>query len=338
MGRYLAHTRTPLYASCTLTTGLKLEPPEGISMGRYTVRRLLQFIPVILGTLFLLHYLQTLSFQINGNPIRALFGDRQPPPETIEAMTRAYGLDDPCLEQTGQPLPRDVRRPPQELVAGNFGVRTSTASDVLDLIVARRPLHDQADLPRGRSSRPSSASSPACSPACARTSSPTTSCAISTMLVISVPIFVLGVLVQIFLGLYFGNWLRTREVPDALKAMFSVSYQEDYPWASLVIPAFVLGALSLGFIARLTRTSLIESLRSDYVRTARAKGLKPSRVVGVHALRNSPDPRRHLHRHRHRRPDGRRPHHRGHLQHPRASAGSSSARSATARPRSSWPW
>ena len=102
------------------------------------------------------------------------------------------------------------------------------------------------------------------------------------------PIFVLGVLVQIFLGLYFGNWLRDRErCPTRCKAMFSVSYQADYPWASLVIPAFVLGALSLGFIARLTRTSLIESLRSDYVRTARAKGLKPSRVVGVHALRNS---------------------------------------------------
>jgi ABC-type dipeptide/oligopeptide/nickel transport system permease component len=49
----------------------------------------------------------------------------------------------------------------------------------------------------------------------------------------------------------------------------------------------VLGAFSLGFIARLTRTSLIETLRADYVRTARAKGLTAPRVVGIHALRNS---------------------------------------------------
>jgi peptide/nickel transport system permease protein/oligopeptide transport system permease protein len=54
-----------------------------------------------------------------------------------------------------------------------------------------------------------------------------------------------------------------------------------------MIPGVVLGAFSLGFIARLTRTSLIETLRADYVRTARAKGLSRRRVVGIHALRNS---------------------------------------------------
>ncbi len=254
-------------------------------MGRYTARRLLQFIPVILGTLFLLHYLQTLSFQINGNPIRALFGDRQPPPETIANITRAYGLDDPCLEQTGNPCLGMFVDRLKNLATGNFG-QDFNGRDVLTLIVEALPFTLKmtflavlfeaiigivAGVLAGL-----------------RKDKLTDNVVrISTTLVISVPIFVLGVLVQIFLGLYFGNWLRTREVPDALKATFSVAYQEDYPWASLVIPAFVLGALSLGFIARLTRTSLIESLRSDYVRTARAKGLKQNRVVGVHALRNS---------------------------------------------------
>ncbi len=254
-------------------------------MGRYTVRRLLQFIPVILGTLFLLHYMQTLSFQINGNPIRAIFGDRQPPPETIANITRAYGLDDPCLEQTGNPCLGMFVDRLKNIASGNFG-QDFNGRDVIDLIVQALPFTLKltfmavvfetvigiiAGVMAGL-----------------RKDKLTDNLVrISTTLVISVPIFVLGVLVQIFLGLYFGNWLRSREVPDALKAMFSVSYQEDYPWASLVIPAFVLGALSLGFIARLTRTSLIESLRSDYVRTARAKGLKSSRVVGVHALRNS---------------------------------------------------
>jgi peptide/nickel transport system permease protein/oligopeptide transport system permease protein len=110
---------------------------------------------------------------------------------------------------------------------------------------------------------------------------------ISTTLVISVPVFVLGVLIQIGSGLYVGVWLRDNGAPEWLSAAFSVTYQVDHPWASLFVPGVVLGAFSLGFIARLTRTSLIETLRADYVRTARAKGLSRSRVVGIHALRNS---------------------------------------------------
>jgi peptide/nickel transport system permease protein/oligopeptide transport system permease protein len=109
----------------------------------------------------------------------------------------------------------------------------------------------------------------------------------STVLLISVPVFVLGVLMQILMGLYIGDWVRGLGAPPWVEAMFSVTYQPDFPWASLIVPGFVLCALSLGFIARLTRTSLIETLRSDYVRSARAKGLRNRRVVGIHALRNS---------------------------------------------------
>jgi len=55
----------------------------------------------------------------------------------------------------------------------------------------------------------------------------------------------------------------------------------------LVLPAIVLGTVPLGVIARMTRSSMLEVLSEDYVRTARAKGLSPLRVVGVHALRNA---------------------------------------------------
>jgi ABC-type dipeptide/oligopeptide/nickel transport system permease component len=254
-------------------------------MGQYTIRRLIQFIPVLLGTLFLLHYLQTLSFQLNGNPVRALFGDRQPPPETIEAITRSFGLDNPCLQRVGDPCVTMFFDRLADWARGDFGVDFNQ-QPVLDLITRAAPITIRltflailfetvvgilagilAALRKDRFAD--------------------NFVRISTVLVISIPIFVLGVLVQIFAGLYLGNWLRERGAPEWLQAMFSISYQGDYPWASLFIPACVLGALSLGFIARLTRTSLIESLNSDYVRSARAKGLKPGRVVGVHALRNS---------------------------------------------------
>jgi peptide/nickel transport system permease protein/oligopeptide transport system permease protein len=69
--------------------------------------------------------------------------------------------------------------------------------------------------------------------------------------------------------------------------MLNVGYDSEYPWLSLILPGLVLGSFSLAAIARLTRTSLIENLRSDYVRTAKAKGLTTSRTVGIHTLRNS---------------------------------------------------
>jgi len=55
----------------------------------------------------------------------------------------------------------------------------------------------------------------------------------------------------------------------------------------LILPAIVLGTVPLGVIARMTRSSMLEVLSEDYVRTARAKGLSPFRVVGLHALRNA---------------------------------------------------
>jgi dipeptide transport system permease protein len=55
----------------------------------------------------------------------------------------------------------------------------------------------------------------------------------------------------------------------------------------LILPAIVLGTIPLAVIARMTRSSMLEVLEEDYVRTARAKGLMPSRIIGVHALRNA---------------------------------------------------
>lgn len=55
----------------------------------------------------------------------------------------------------------------------------------------------------------------------------------------------------------------------------------------LILPAIVLGTIPLAVIARMTRSALLEVIREDYIRVARAKGLSPLRVIGVHALRNA---------------------------------------------------
>ncbi|HCU48859.1 MAG TPA: ABC transporter permease, partial [Micromonosporaceae bacterium] len=112
---------------------------------------------------------------------------------------------------------------------------------------------------------------------------------ISTVLVISIPVFVLGILIQQFITRDFGNLLRAQEwIPEVIsRGVFGSAYKQEFPFASLVIPGIVLGLLSLATTARLTRTSVQENLRADYVRTAKAKGLTHKRVIGVHTLRNS---------------------------------------------------
>ena len=61
-------------------------------------------------------------------------------------------------------------------------------------------------------------------------------------------------------------------------------------WQGKVLPVFALGLAPAGYAARLTRAAAVDTLQSDYVRTARAKGLRSSRVVGAHVLRNSSVP------------------------------------------------
>ncbi len=95
---------------------------------------------------------------------------------------------------------------------------------------------------------------------------------VSTTLVVSIPILVLGFMAQFTLGL---QW-----------PIFPIAGIQD-GWYSYVLPGLVLASGSVAYVARLTRTSMAENLRSDYVRTARAKGLKPSTVIGRHTLRNS---------------------------------------------------
>jgi len=96
-------------------------------------------------------------------------------------------------------------------------------------------------------------------------------CMALAMLGISIPNFVLGPLLILVFGLTLF-WL-----PPAL--------WNGFPSRNMVLPALTLSALYIAYIARLTRSGMLEVMRSDYIRTARAKGLSESQVVFRHALR-----------------------------------------------------
>ena len=96
---------------------------------------------------------------------------------------------------------------------------------------------------------------------------------VASLVVIAVPTFVLGFVLQFVVGVQLG-WAKP-----------TVGANAD--WGNLLLPAIVLGLVSFAYVLRLTRASVIENMNADYVRTATAKGLSRPRVVIAHILRNS---------------------------------------------------
>jgi len=257
-------------------------------LGTYVLRRLLQFIPTTLGALFLLHYLTSLGIQLTGNPVRAIFGDRTPTQAQMDALANSLGLGDACLQRVGDPCPAlfldrlqaiflhfdfgiNVNRRPVIEIVGDalpFTLKLVVIAIIFEAVVGITA-GVLAGLRNG--------------------GFVDYLVKITTVLMISVPVFVLGFAVRTFVNVHLGNWFRAGDMmPDWFsQGVMSPVYKPDYPWASLVIPGLVLGSLSLATTARLTRTSILENVRADYVRTARAKGLPRKRVIGVHTLRNS---------------------------------------------------
>lgn len=255
-------------------------------MGRYVARRLIQFIPVILGTMFLLHLLSVVTIQVVGDPVRALFGENAPPEEVIRQLQVQYNLDDACLQDTWNPcLSMFVDRMGQYL-QGDFGLNyqgrevttlvTERLGVTLRLTVIALLFETAVGITIGVLA------------GLRKDKIVDNTVRVLTSVLVAFPTFVFASLMLLLLGLKLGLFLRDSEwAPEWLGQMFQVGYNPDYPWLSLFLPGICLGAFSLAAVARLTRTSLIENLRSDYVRTARAKGLTTRRTIGVHTLRNS---------------------------------------------------
>lgn len=228
-------------------------------MGKYILRRLLQMIPVVLGSTFLIY---ALVFALPGNPVEGRCGERPCSAAYIAAFNREYHLDQPLLVQYVLYLGK--------LLQGDLGTNFY-GNRVLDELALRYPTTLKlaliavtfeivigivagvlAGIRRGRFID--------------------NLVLVSTLFVISIPIFVVGGVLQLVLGVRLG--------------LFPVTATQG-TLEQLVLPGFVLGSTSIAYVARLTRTSLVENLRSDFVRTAKAKGLTPSRIVTVHTLRNS---------------------------------------------------
>ncbi|CAN5450859.1 MAG: ABC transporter permease [Acidimicrobiia bacterium] len=228
-------------------------------MGRYLTRRFLHFIPVFFGATLLIF---ALVFVMPGDPIRALAGERAMPASVLQALTAEYNLDKPLWQQYGLYI--------TGVFQGDFGT-DFRGRPVSDLITQRLPITARLALVAFLFEMVIGLAAGIVA-GVRKQKFFDTLVLFSTLIVISIPIFVLGFLAQLLVGVRFG-----------LLPIAGISQG----WVSYILPGLVLGSVSLAYVARLTRTSLVENLRADYVRTARAKGLAPRRVIGIHALRNS---------------------------------------------------
>jgi len=228
-------------------------------MGRYIARRLLLTIPVLFGATFLIF---AMVYALPGDPIAALAGDRPLAPAVVAELKDRYNLNDPLIVQYAKyvaalaqgDLGTDFAGRP---VSGTVSERLPvTIKLALVAIVFEAIIGLVAGILAG----------------IRKDSFFDNLVLVSTIAVVSIPVFVLGFLSQITLGLKLN--------------LFPISGISEGLY-SYLLPGFVLAALSVAYVARLTRTSLVENLRNDYVRTARAKGLPRRTVIGKHALRNS---------------------------------------------------
>jgi ABC-type dipeptide/oligopeptide/nickel transport system permease component len=228
-------------------------------MGRYVARRLLLTIPVLLGASFLIF---AMVYALPGDPIRALGGDRPLAPAVVAQLRDEYNLNDPLWLQYVKYL--------GDLFQGDFGT-DFRGREVLDTILLRLPVTVKlaavaiffeivigvvAGVLAG----------------IRKNGFFDNVVLVASTLIVSIPILVLAFVSQYFFGLKWG--------------LFPTSGTSDGLY-SYILPGLVLASGSLAYVARLTRTSIAENMRADYVRTARAKGLQPKTVIVRHTVRNS---------------------------------------------------
>jgi ABC-type dipeptide/oligopeptide/nickel transport system permease component len=228
-------------------------------MIRFVIRRLLLTIPVLLGASLLIY---AMVYALPGDPVRALAGDR-PLSASVQAQIRAdYNLDDSFPVQYGKYL--------WGLLHGDFG-KDFSGRPVLETIAQRLPVTVRLTIVAVVFETLFGVTAGILA-SLRRNSFFDNLVLISTTMLVSIPVFVLGFLAQFVFGFKLG-WFPIAGIADG--------------WFSYLLPGLVLASLSMAYVARLTRSAMLESFSADYVRTARAKGVGRTRIVLRHVFRNS---------------------------------------------------
>lgn len=227
-------------------------------MLKYISKRIIYLIPVLIGIVFLVF---TIMYFSPGDPAKLILGDRAPE-EQVAALRHELGLDLPYYQQLFNYI--------KNAIHGDFGNSYQLRMPVWDIIKLRFPLTLQLTtftmliavligVPVGILS------------AVKQYSIIDAFSVIFALLMASIPAFWLGMLLMLLFSLNLG-WLPS-------------SGYEGVKW--LILPSITLGFINCATIMRMTRSSMLEVVRQDFIRTARAKGATEKRVVFRHALKNA---------------------------------------------------
>ncbi len=227
-------------------------------MGRYLIRRLLYTVPTLFAVTVAVFLLVRL---IPGDPARLIAG-LLATPEDVERLRVELGLTRPFYVQYLVFL--------RDILSGNLGLSALTRTPVSLEIGSRFPATLMLAL-TGTVLATSLGVLAGVSSAAARNSWLDYTVMTVALAGVSIPVFWLGIMLMLVFAVHL-HWLPAGGYGSP---------------AHLVLPGITLAAFSIAIIARITRSSVLETLGMDYVRTARAKGLPQHMVLTQHALRNA---------------------------------------------------
>jgi ABC-type dipeptide/oligopeptide/nickel transport system permease component len=226
----------------------------------YIIKRILQVIPVIIGVTLILFLLM---YVIPEDPARLIL-QKGATEEALQNLRVKMGIDKPLYVQYWRYMTQlakgdlgtsyRYRRPVNSILADHYpnSIKLAIAAILIEIIIG---------LVAGIIS------------AVKKYSFWDILVTVSTTLAVCIPVFWLGMMMQVVFGLKLG-WLPMSGMGDG-----SLRYY--------ILPAVTLASVSTAFVARMTRSSMLEVMSNDYITTAYAKGLSQFKVLGKHALKNA---------------------------------------------------
>ena len=257
-------------------------------MLRFILKRVALTLPTFVALMFITFMMIRL---VPGDPIEVRKGERGISPERLEQLRHEMGLDQPVWKQFLDYV--------WNILHGDFGASIISQQKVLTEFASLFPA--TLELAFCAMLIAVALGIPAGVLAAVKRGSLYDQALMGAALTgYSMPIFWWGLLLIMFFSGYLG-WTPVSGRIDPIRYYFEpvtgfmlidtlLSDQEGAfldAVRHLILPAIVLGTIPLAIIARMTRSAMLEVLEEDYVRTARAKGLSPFRVIGLHALRNA---------------------------------------------------
>lgn len=227
-------------------------------MHKFILKRLMLLIPVLLGVSLLVFAIMSFT---PGDPAQLILGENAPA-EAVAELREDMGLNDPFILRYARFV--------GNALTGDLGQSYTSGRDVFDEIFSRFPntlvlatlgviIAVLIGIPVGIIS------------ATRQYSMIDSGSMIFALLGVSMPNFWLGLMMILVFAVNLG-WVPSGGYSD---------------WSSLILPAITLGTGSAAIITRMTRSSMLEVIRQDYIRTARAKGVSEQVVINQHALKNA---------------------------------------------------